>query len=142
MTDFPLGKEIIVETGEHLGYQWVIAKAPLYGFNGYIRLPETQPNHPWENKEYLCDTEGHPWGEVTYQEGRWYGFDNMHSWNHWDEKYVWDKNPKTIERARNAYGSEPKRWDTLNTTRQQVRHMIEQAHEEYTQQSTTGTYTI
>lgn len=141
-TDCPIQEERIVETGEHHGYQWVIAKAPLYGLNGYIRLPETQPNHPWETKEDLCDTEGYLWGEVTFNHGRWYGFDNMHSWNHWQEEYVWEKTPGIIKLARNAYYREPKNWDTLNTTRQQVMQMIEQANAEYTQQTTTGTYTI
>lgn len=140
--DCTLKADTIVETGEHLGYQWVIAKTPTYGLNGYIRIPDHQTNHPWEYEEHICDTDEHPWGEVTYQRGRWYGFDNLNSWNHWDEEYVWLKTPTFLEIARNAYDGEPKRWDTLNTTRQQVRHMIEQAHEEYTQQTVTGTYTI
>lgn len=142
LTDCPLQTEAIVESGEHLGYQWAIAKALAYGLNGYIRIPDDQTNHPWEDKEWICDTDEHPWGEVTYQRGRWYGFDNLHSWNHWTEEYVWNKTPSIIEAANNAYNGEPKRWDNLNTTRQQVRHMIEQAHEEYTQQAITGTYTI
>lgn len=140
--DCTLSAESIVEFGEHLGYQWVIAKAPTYGLNGYIRIPEHQTNHPWEDEEQILDTNEHPWGEVTYKRGRWQGFDNCHPWNHWDEEYVWVKTPVLLKVARNDYGGEPKRWDTLNTTRQQVRHMIEQAHEAYNQQTITGTYTI
>ncbi|MBF0809400.1 hypothetical protein E4U03_12415 [Rothia nasimurium] len=143
LADCPFGPQEIVETGKHLDYQWVIAKAPRYGLNGYIRIPDHQQCHPWqETTDYIFDTEFHPWGEVTYQQGNWYGFDNHHSWNHWDEEYVWNKSPSSIESAKNAYDGEPKRWDNLDTTRQQVRHMIEQAHEEYTQQAITGTYTI
>lgn len=46
LTDCPLEPEAIVECGEHLGYQWAIAKAPSYGLNGYIRLPDHQQSHP------------------------------------------------------------------------------------------------
>lgn len=63
-------------------YGWVAADAPSYGaVNGYVRLPD---GHPWLAVENGYDIPNNvPWGEITYQNGNWIGFDSMHSGQYW-----------------------------------------------------------
>lgn len=79
--DFPIKTEIVA-SGEHGGYPWVAARAPLFGaVNGYCRLPD---DHPWlafaESWE-IANTV--PWGEITYRAGNWVGFDTLHAGQAW-----------------------------------------------------------
>jgi hypothetical protein len=80
--DFPINTEVLAN-GEHEGFPWVAARAPLYGaVNGYVRLPD---NHPWlHTEEYIENSI--PWGELTYNRGNWIGFDSLHSGQHWPEQ--------------------------------------------------------
>ena len=79
--DFPL-RSAPVASGEVEGIPWVAARAPLYGaVNGYIRLPDA---HPWLAVENGYEIENSvPWGEITYMEGNWIGFDSLHAGQYW-----------------------------------------------------------
>lgn len=79
--DFPL-KGAVLAHGEVDGITWVAARAPIYGaVNGYCRVPE---NHPWLNIAEEWDIETSvPWGEITYRDGNWVGFDTLHAGQHW-----------------------------------------------------------
>lgn len=80
--DFPLKSEVLAH-GEHEGIQWVAARAPLYGaVNGYVRVSRT---HPWHGYEYMYEIPNNvPWGEITYGNGNWFGFDTLHAGQHWE----------------------------------------------------------
>lgn len=76
--DFPITTEIVA-SGEIEGIPWVSARAPLYGaVNGYIKLPD---GHPWLELEYIENSV--PWGEITFTDGHWIGFDTLHSGQYW-----------------------------------------------------------
>lgn len=80
--DFPIKTEVVA-SGDFEGFPWVAARAPLYGaVNGYVRLPD---GHPW--LEWLAEGKyvenSVPWGELTFQQGNWVGFDSMHSGQYW-----------------------------------------------------------
>jgi len=79
--DFPIKTEIVA-SGEHEGYPWVAARAPIYGaVNGYVRLPD---GHPWLDIDPLYMIENSiPWGEITFGKGNWIGFDSLHFGQYW-----------------------------------------------------------
>lgn len=87
--DFPLRSEVVA-SGNHEGFPWVAARAPLYGaVNGYVRLPD---GHPWLEVENGYDIENNiPWGEITYQQGNWIGFDSLHSGQHWPSDDLYNR---------------------------------------------------
>lgn len=79
--NFPLKSEIVAQ-GVEDGYEWVAARAPLYGaVNGYVRV---ERNHPWHDYEDLWDIPNNvPWGEITYGQNNWFGFDTLHFGQRW-----------------------------------------------------------
>lgn len=84
--DFPLRNKI-VESGVEDGITWVTAEAPIYGaVNGYVRI---EGPHPWKNfdKSWDIDTTV-PFGEITYRNGDWFGFDTLHSGQAWPKSPV------------------------------------------------------
>jgi hypothetical protein len=90
--DFPITTEIVAN-GVIDNIPWVSARAPRYGaVNGYVRLPG---GHPWLEVENGYEIQnGIPWGEITYMEGNWIGFDSLHAGQYWpsDDRYNrrWD----------------------------------------------------
>lgn len=90
--DFPINTDQVA-SGDYKGFPWVAARAPLYGaVNGYVRLPD---GHPWlavEENYYIENSI--PWGEITFKQGNWIGFDTLHSGQHWPSEDIhnrrWD----------------------------------------------------
>ena len=88
---------LLVASGTHRGVEWHTHKAPFYGVNGYMRIPE---GHPWRDLTYAeinrrvreSDTErfdGGAW-ELTFKNGAWIGFDTQHAWDSWpDMSFPW-----------------------------------------------------
>lgn len=79
--DFKINTDVLAH-GEVDGIIWVAARAPIYGaVNGYCRVPD---NHPWLNIAEGWDIETTvPWGEITYRDGNWVGFDTLHAGQYW-----------------------------------------------------------
>lgn len=79
--DFPFPKRV-VDSGVEDGVTWVTSEAPFWGaVNGYVRL---EGPHPWKNVEFLeVISNTVPFGEITFREGDWFGFDTMHSGQGW-----------------------------------------------------------
>ena len=79
--NFPLRLRTL-ESGVEDGFTWVTAEAPMWGaVNGYVRV---EGPHPWKNVEYLDDISNTvPFGEITFGEGDWFGFDTLHSGQAW-----------------------------------------------------------
>ena len=79
-----------VASGTHRGVEWQTHKAPRYGVNGYMRIPE---GRPWYDLTYgeinqLVWTEHLDGGagELTYLAiGGWIGFDTLHACDSWPE---------------------------------------------------------
>lgn len=83
--DFPF-RDVLLTAGEYQGIFWATSGAPLYGAaNGYVRLPD---GHPWLDPEADVDTHV-PFGEITYREGNWIGFDTLHAWQYWPGMPEW-----------------------------------------------------
>lgn len=71
----------IYRRGVHEGFQWVVTKFPGWeGYNGYVCVPE---DHPWMKEEYPENNV--PFGEITFRDGRWLGFDTMHGGQYWPD---------------------------------------------------------
>lgn len=72
------GSLIVVGAGPQI--DWCIVRAPMHdAINGYVRLPE---GHPWLDLDLTQDDTGagpRVHGGVTYQAGRWVGFDTLHA---------------------------------------------------------------
>ena len=82
-----------VATGTHRGVEWQTHKAPRYGVNGYMRIPE---GHPWYGLTYeeinriVSESNASRFdggaGELTYLAiGGWIGFDTLHACDSWPE---------------------------------------------------------
>lgn len=132
LEDFPLDGEVTA-TGEYNGYIWVTMKAPRYGVNGYVRIPDNKfSNHPWAKsaeifEPYESDLR---WSEVTYRSGNWFGFDTAHLFNYWPEEYIWSGGKSAWE-IRNCFHDEY----SIIMTPERVEHMTlefaKQASEAY-----------
>lgn len=81
--DFPLRNKI-VESGVEDGITWVTAEAPIYGaVNGYVRI---EGRHPWKDAEETWDIRNTvPFGDITFREGNWFGFDTLHAGQAWPD---------------------------------------------------------
>lgn len=79
--DFPIRNKI-VDSGVEDGITWVTAKAPMWGaVNGYVRI---EGPHPWKDTEETWDIGNTvPFGEITFREGDWFGFDTLHAGQAW-----------------------------------------------------------
>lgn len=79
--DFPF-RNRVVDSGVEDGITWVTSEAPFWGaVNGYVRI---EGPHPWKNVEYTGDIDTTvPFGEITFGEGDWFGFDTLHSGQAW-----------------------------------------------------------
>lgn len=142
LKDYPLDKERVLETGEtEHGYIWVTAKAPLYGVNGYVRIPDEIKNHPWQEEE-LFDVYGDAWGGETFREGRWHGFDTQHFNDAWDEEYIWAYPKEKYRKMASCYGSREALWHTPESVAQMAQAMAEQAHADYQIKAANGTFEI
>ncbi|MEX3609754.1 hypothetical protein VVR12_01740 [Rothia sp. LK2588] len=144
LKDYPLNKDDVLETGEINGYIWVTAKAPFYGINGYIRIPDAHTNHPWQEEgDYICDQDSFDddaecweWGEETFHDGRWHGFGTQHFNDAWPAAYVWEGElPLASKYPRD-------KWRTPESVVRQVQQMARHADHTYQQLVTTGNYTI
>jgi hypothetical protein len=100
LEDFPFDKEQIIESGTIGDIDWVAYPAPLYGaVNGYVRLPD---GHPWLDQEKFPNdwdipTEV-PWGEITYRNKGWIGFDSLHHGQVWpDSPHAYGDTPNMCE---------------------------------------------
>lgn len=98
-TKFPLDVEIVAR-GVEDGYEWVAARAPMYGaVNGYVYAPNP---HPWAEREDLWDIPNNvPWGEITFHRDDWYGFDTLHAGQYWEggPPHFWDGELMTEEKV-------------------------------------------
>ena len=90
VADCPLNPAGVVEYGSYMGVDWVIAKSPIVGLNGYIRIPE---GHPWQGQGYeqISPASEGMFGGLTYSSGngRWFGFDTAHANDNWPSEYHW-----------------------------------------------------
>lgn len=79
--DFPIRNKI-VDSGVEDGITWVTAKAPMWGaVNGYVRIEGT---HPWKDAEETWEIDTTvPFGEITFREGDWFGFDTLRRGHVW-----------------------------------------------------------
>ena len=88
--DCPLDPAGVVEYGSYMGIDWVIAKAPIVGLNGYVRIPD---GHPWQGLGYqqITPASERMFGGLTYSSGngRWFGFDTSHANDDWPSEYHW-----------------------------------------------------
>lgn len=82
----------IVRRGERDGWEWVVARNPMGGCNGYVRVPDRSPMRAYaEPDRYLAfgwDATGGRLdlpGEITYGRDGWIGFDTMHADDVWRE---------------------------------------------------------
>lgn len=89
MSDHPFLSETrekkaeVVAQGEVDGIEWLALRAPCYGaVNGYVRVPDGHPWYALNDGGYGMDM-GVPFGECTWQGGNWFGFDTLHSGQHW-----------------------------------------------------------
>lgn len=144
LKDFPM-PDLAVATGEYEGYIWVTAKAPVYGFNGYVRIPDDElANHPWAKEEYIYEPDDSNlyWSEVTYQSGNWFGFDTLHSFNYWSEEYIWAGDKKAFMETMTMLRDER----SITMTPEMVEHMAQgfakQASEAYLHDVAVGTHEI
>lgn len=81
--DFPF-RNRVVDSGVEDGITWVTSEAPLWGaVNGYVRI---EGPHPWKDVDETWDIGNTvPFGEITYHEGDWFGFDTLHSGQAWPD---------------------------------------------------------
>ena len=79
--NFPLRLRTL-ESGVEDGFTWVTAEAPMWGaVNGYVRI---EGPHPWKNIEDTGEIDTTvSFGEITYSNGTWFGFDTLHSGQAW-----------------------------------------------------------
>lgn len=95
LADFPINGAPVFEYGSYMGIDWVVTKNKFAGLNGYIRVPEGHPwaGLPWLMVELMDNSnpifEEHPWGELTFSSGRWFGFDAVHAWDWWPVEFRW-----------------------------------------------------
>src|ERR1700729_2514153 len=79
----------VLETGNHLGYEWTITTNNFGCRCGYIRVPL---GHPWHGVHYGdINAEVHggltfsdadtPCGKGSADDGYWVGFDCSHAWD-------------------------------------------------------------
>ena len=142
LEDYPLDKERVLETGETKhGYIWVTAKAPGYGVNGYVRIPDEIKNHPWQETE-LFDVYGDAWGGETFRKGRWHGFDTHHYNDAWDDEYIWDEPKETFRKMASGFLADNARWHTPEGVKNMTKAMAEQAHTDYQFEAIKGTFEI
>lgn len=72
-----------IESGVHRGIRWAVVAGPILGVNGYVQLPT---GHPWQGLGYdEMPVEVH--GGLTFQSGRWIGFDTAHAGDCWGTEY-------------------------------------------------------
>lgn len=91
--NYPLDPSGIVEYGSYMGVNWVIAKSPIVGFNGYVRVPES---HPWAGlscwdveSSGAVSSAGLYSGLTFHDGGRWFGFDTAHASDDWPSAFHW-----------------------------------------------------
>lgn len=91
--NYPLNPSEVVEYGSYMGVDWVIAKSPIVGFNGYVRVPV---GHQWAGKSFSgVDASGavssaYLYGGLTFSDGgRWFGFDTSHANDDWPAEFHW-----------------------------------------------------
>lgn len=74
-------QSLVLATGEHVGFNWVVAHNEMGFRTGYIRLPLS---HPWRDLRY-DDIPANVHGGLTYRDfhenfpGTWIGFDCAHA---------------------------------------------------------------
>lgn len=69
--------------GVYRGLRWAVVAGPVLGVNGYVQLPS---GHPWQRLSYdEMPAEVH--GGLTFQSGRWIGFDTAHAGDVWDAEH-------------------------------------------------------
>lgn len=89
-SDFPIKSKVLAH-GEVDGIPWVAARAPIYdAVNGYCRLPD---GHPWLDLDTEKIETTVPWGEITYSQGNWVGFDTLHGGQYWPAMDEWRQRP-------------------------------------------------
>lgn len=145
LKDFPMSDRAVA-TGEYDSYIWVTAKAPMYGINGYVRIPDDElANHPWELAHgyiFEPDESDIGWCEITFHDGNWFGFDTLHSFNYWPEEYIWAENKKTFMKTMDMLRDER----SITMTPECVEHMTQgfakQASEAYLHTTAVGTHQI
>lgn len=82
--DFPFKPSSVYTYGVRNGIIWAVVQAPTgYAYNGYVRVPD---GHPWDaiGACQVFVDEG-PFGELTFSEDNWIGFDTLHSGQVWPE---------------------------------------------------------
>lgn len=72
--------------------EWMVAEAPFFGVNGYVRIPTY---HPWHDLSYDKIHEMHEdlevHGGLTFADYGWIGFDTAHAFDVWTGPYAPDK---------------------------------------------------
>ncbi len=130
--------DMMVEQWQHAGVDCGITRAPLVGFNGYVRVPD---GHPWRvrfckgyDDDDGLDAVAEVHGGITYDgDGAgWIGFDTLHMCDTWplDEVvghgHLADDMPEMIKRhAREAWTSTTPTW-SLARLRNEVNQLAEQ----------------
>lgn len=144
LKDFPM-PDRAVATGEYEDYIWVTAKAPVYGINGYVRIPDDElANHPWAKDEYIYepdDSDLH-WAEVTFQNGNWVGFDTIHWFNYWPEEYIWSENKEHWRHCLQMLNTEHATTMTPELVEHMTQGFAKQASEAYLHDAAVGTHEI
>lgn len=145
LKDFPI-KNDVATTGTYGDYIWIVAKAPAYGYNGYVRIPDDEiGNHPWAvNNDYIFEPEGSDlcWSEVTYDCGNWFGFDTLHSFNYWPTEYIWADNKKPFIKTIAMMRDEHSITMSLERVENMTRGFAKQASDAYLHVVAAGTHQI
>lgn len=112
-TDFPWPfRTPPMRAWTYSGMLCAIAKSPLYGVNGYVRIPEGSPLHGIAydaldvrvsgGLTYGCFSfDAHPEYGIkarscgTDETKGWVGFDTQHSWDYWDRATIVELGQRT-----------------------------------------------
>lgn len=133
---YPFDPAGVLEVGETEGVPWVLAKAPRYGVNGYVCVPE---GHPWVEvgasplgSESIGSGTSRVWGAATFCHGRWFGFDTQHVGDVWSDDFIWDASKREDVHLEMSIGlgelwSSAPKYHSMDSVREMVQAMAQDA---------------